>query len=146
MRDTPKALLSGPVLALDWGRRKVGMASCDAEGLAFTSHPIFEREASAQKWLINKREFEFLKAFCQKWEIAEILFGIPYSSLNEESLRALQFAEHLKKKMKMPVHIIDEALSTWEARKTAGEEAEDSKAAALFLRDFFETLKRGHKL
>lgn len=142
MIKQPKA---GGYLAIDWGQKKVGLATADAGGLVVTPQRVLRRDPAAQKWLLNKNDLAALAPLCEEWEIGNLVLGLPLQRggrASDESEAARKFAVQLEAKLKRPVFLVDEHLSSWEARQQRGPQGEDAQAAALFLRDFFENLKR----
>jgi putative Holliday junction resolvase len=138
--------LSAPVLAVDYGRRRLGLAISDAMGL--TARPL---ETLART---NRRnDFRRLREIARRHEVRGIVVGNPMhldGTASEMGAEAAQFAARLARELGLPVELVDERLSSWEAaqfqppvkartRKRA--EPKDHIAAAVILRDY---LDRGH--
>ncbi len=87
-----------------------------------------------------------LREICREHGVGTIVVGCPVhldGSASEMSEEASRFAERLRRNLGLPVHLVDERLSSWEARQTAEENAPrqgrknvDDIAAAVILRDY----------
>jgi putative holliday junction resolvase len=129
------------ILAIDLGSRRIGLAVTDALGITAQGLPTLHRT--------RKREDLFqLKKVIHQYQIAEIVLGNPVRMSGEEgtaSERSQQFAELLRAKFKLPVHLLDERLTSAEAHRVL-DEAEipgrrrkqmiDELAAVLILQQF----------
>lgn len=129
------------ILAIDLGSRRIGLAVSDALGITAQGLPTLHRT--------SKREDLFqLKKVIHQYQIAEIVLGNPVRMSGEEgtaSERSQQFAELLRTKFKLPVHLLDERLTSAEAHRVL-DEAEvpgrrrkqmiDELAAVLILQQF----------
>lgn len=118
------------VLALDYGKRKTGVA-------------VGFRGVIETRPLIKAQGDKLLAAIKQRVEeegVELVVVGVSEGKQGEESRR---FAKHLAKIVKLPVKLVDETLTTHEAReKKGGKRKEvDSVAAALILERFFNQLK-----
>jgi putative holliday junction resolvase len=131
------------VLAVDYGRKRIGLALSDE--LGFTAQPLatFERK--------NRRDdMKRLRAICENYGVARILVGHPVhmtGEAGEMSDEAAQFAARLKKETGIETELVDERLTSWEAKQTVTEtksrnrrkaEGIDAIAAAVLLRDYLE--------
>ena len=105
------------ILALDLGARRIGLAVSDALGLTAQGLETLQRK--------NKRtDLEHLAEVIQKYEVAEIVLGLPLHMSGDESAqsqRSTEFAEELKKKFQLPVHLWDERLTSAEANRVLRE-------------------------
>jgi len=104
----------------------------------------------------NKRvDFEQLESLIRKFGVSEIVVGLPLrmsgaEGTQSEKMRA--FAEDLKKKFGLPVHLWDERLTSAEANRLLREsemsikrrgEVVDRMAAVLILQSWMEARSRG---
>ena len=132
------------ILALDLGARRIGLAVSDALGLTAQGLETLERK--------NKRsDFEHLGELVQKYDVAEIVLGLPLHMSGGESAqsrRSAEFAEDLKEKFQLPVHLWDERLTSAQANRLLREsemsirrrgQAVDRMAATLILQSFLES-------
>ncbi|MBV9669978.1 MAG: Holliday junction resolvase RuvX, partial [Acidobacteriales bacterium] len=109
----------GRTLAIDLGSRRIGLAVSDALGITAQGLPTLERR--------NKREDLFrLGKLIHHYQIAEIVLGNPLRMSGEggtASQRSHDFAELLRQKFELPVHLLDERLTTAEAHRVLDEAA-----------------------
>jgi len=112
------------VLALDYGEKRVGVA-VGWRGVVET-RPVL--------CLSGKKLTAALLKLCQEEEIGLILVGVSEGKMAEKSKR---FAKRLENIIKLPVQMIDETLTTQQAKRIKKKGPVDSVAAALMLEDFF---------
>jgi putative Holliday junction resolvase len=135
--------LEGPVLALDYGSRRIGIAVSDEEArfafpagfLACRGH---ERDLSALGELISERS------------IRRVVVGLPLhmdGRRGEMAAGAEKFANAIAEMTGLPVEMLDERWTTREAERALREsrrgrrkrrEAVDATAATLLLRTYLE--------
>jgi len=131
------------ILAVDYGRKRIGLALSDEFGLTAQPLAILTRT--------NRRDdLRRLREICRKHEVARIVVGHPVHMTGEKSPmadEAAQFAARLEKEFAIPVELADERLTSWEAEQTVsethpsqrrGRKALDDVAAAVLLRDYLE--------
>lgn len=131
------------VLAIDYGRRRIGLALSDELGL--TAQPLAV--------LIRKNrlaDLKRLREICERHSVRYIIVGLPLHMTGERSEmadEASRFAARLTKALKIDTEMIDERLTSWEARQSISEaggrsatkrESVDDVAAAVLLRDYLE--------
>jgi len=129
------------ILALDYGRRRIGLAISDELGLTANPLPVLLRK--------NRREdLARLREIAHANSVARIIVGLPlhlsgrYGEMAEEASR---FASRLAKELAIPVEQLDERLTSWEAEQLAKESQHakkadlDSISAAILLREYLET-------
>jgi len=134
---------AGRILGLDVGARKIGVAVSDPLGITAQGLETLQRK--------NKRhDFEHLQRVIRDYEVKEIVVGLPLrmsgaEGTQSEKMRA--FAEDLRKKFKLPVHLCDERLTSAEANRFLREtdlsiekrgKAVDRMAAILILQGWME--------
>ena len=134
---------SGRLLGLDVGSKTIGMAVSDPLGITAQGLTTYRRQ--------NKRlDFEALARVIQAYEVGEIIVGFPLRMSGAEGIQAEKmklFAEELKKRSQLPVHLWDERLTSAEANrllrvaemsiKRRGEVV-DRMAAVLILQSWME--------
>ena len=136
----------GRILAIDHGARKIGLAVSDELGLTAQGLPTYRRS--------NKRaDFDYLRRIIRQYGVAEIVMGLPLRMSGDQGTQAEKvqvFAEELRGKFKLPVHLFDERLTTVEANRVLREtemsiqrraEVVDQLAAVLILQSFLEFRK-----
>lgn len=138
--------LSGRVLGLDVGSRRIGIAVSDPLGITAQGLATLQRK--------NKRhDFDYLARLIREYEVKEIVVGLPLrmsgaEGTQSEKMRA--FAGELQKKFGLPVHLFDERLTSAEANRFLREtelsierrgKAVDRMAAVLILQAWMESRK-----
>ena len=145
MTLAPPALQQlGRVLGLDVGARRIGVAVTDPLGITAQGLDTIQRQ--------NKRlDYAQLEAVIQQYEVQEIVVGYPLRLSGEVGIQAEKmtlFAEDLRKRFQIPVHLFDERLTSAEANRVLREseisiekraKAVDRMAAILILQSWMET-------
>jgi putative Holliday junction resolvase len=134
------------ILALDVGSRTIGLALSDELGVTAQGLPTYRRS--------NKRnDMDYLRRLLKQYGVAEIVMGLPLRMSGLEGIQAEKmhvFAEELRRKFKLPVHLFDERLTSVEANRLLREtemsirrrsEVVDQLAAVLILQAFLEFRK-----
>lgn len=108
----------GKILALDYGRTKIGLALADSEARIATPYDTLER--------VNRNEdMRRLREFVREHNVQQIVVGLPlrldgsHGDMAEETAR---FANRLRKQIGVPVEMMDERLTSWEAERIIEEE------------------------
>ena len=134
---------AGRILALDYGTKNIGLASCDELGVAVRPLPSIPAA--------NRRELRRrLQAMLAAMSIDSLVIGLPVNmdgSAGPAAERARRFALQLREDLGLPVREVDERLSTVEAteiwktmsgRQRRRYRTVDSLAAAFILKRFLE--------
>jgi putative holliday junction resolvase len=134
---------TGRLLGLDVGSKTIGMAVSDPLGITAQGLTTYRRQ--------NKRlDFEALARVIKEYEVGEIIVGFPLRMSGAEGIQAEKmklFAEELKQKSQLPVHLWDERLTSAEANRLLREtemsikrrgEVVDRMAAVLILQSWME--------
>ncbi len=142
----PGHALCARVLGLDVGSKTIGMAVSDPLGITAQGLQTLRRK--------NKRlDFEQLAAVIRQYEVSEIVVGYPLRMSGAEGAQAEKmqvFAEELRKKFGLPVHLWDERLTSSEANRVLRDsemsiqrrgEVVDRLAAVLILQNWMEARK-----
>lgn len=127
------------ILALDYGRKRIGLAVSDE--LRLTAQPL--------QTLVRKNradDVRRLREICREQGVARIIVGHPVhitGEAGEMAEEAARFAARLKKELGIEVELLDERLTSWEAEQTlAGTRRSgaplDDVAAAILLREYLE--------
>jgi putative Holliday junction resolvase len=129
---------------LDVGSRRIGLAVTDALGITAQGLDTLDRS--------NKRaDFRSLGAIVKKYGIAEIVVGNPLrmsGSSSSQSEKVALFAEELRQRFRLPVHLWDERLTSTAANRILDEAGMtrlerkgvvDRMAAVLILQAFVES-------
>ncbi len=135
--------VSRRVLAIDYGRKRFGLAISDDLGV--TSRPL------ATLTRANRRnDLRRLRLLAREHDVRCIVVGLPLhldGSAGEMAAEATRFAARLAQHLGLPVEMADERLTSWEAAEHApaksrkhgkpGKNASrDDVAAAIILRDY----------
>lgn len=103
----------GRVLALDVGRKRIGLAVSDPLGLTAQGLKVLER----RDW---DRDLTRLLEIARPYRIQEVLVGLPRhlnGRLGEQAEEILELAQSLGEALNAPVVTWDERLSTVEAER-----------------------------
>lgn len=135
--------ISGRILALDYGQRKVGLATSDP--LRITASPLKTIRYKSRARLLTQ-----LQSVIREREITEIVVGVPYTMDGGESQftrEVKRFIQWLSQNIDLPIHTIDERLSSQRAKQTLiqmgvktghNKERIDAMAASHLLRDYLD--------
>lgn len=127
-------------LGIDYGTRRVGLALGDELGLA-TPLPALVEADEAKRWT-------GLLAVIRQKRITDLVLGYPYNMDGTAGFKAREveaFAERLRAACGLPVHFVDERLTSAEAeatipkhrlREVRASGLIDSRSAAIILQDF----------
>jgi putative Holliday junction resolvase len=136
----------GRILALDFGARNIGLAVSDELGFTAQGLPTLRRS--------NKRnDLDHLRRVIKQFQIGELVMGLPLRMSGSEGIQAEKvqaFAEELRRRFRLPVHLFDERLTSVEANRVLRETdmsirgragVVDQLAAVLILQSFLEYRK-----
>jgi len=131
------------VLGLDVGSKTIGLAVSDPLGITAQGLETIRRE--------NKRlDFERLANTINQYQVSEIVVGYPLRLSGVEGAQAekmQRFAEELRARFSLPVHLWDERLTSTQANRLLREaevsikkrsQAVDRMAAVLILQSWME--------
>src|ERR1700688_3619834 len=149
-RTPPKHLgTRGRVLGLDVGSRRIGIAVSDPLGITAQGLDTLQRR--------NKRsDLAALEVVIRQYAVREIVVGLPLRMSGAEGIQSDKmqvFAEDLRKRFHLPVHLWDERLTSAEANRLLREtelsiekraKAVDRMAAILILQGWMEG-KESHR-
>lgn len=114
----PTETSSARILALDYGRARIGMAIADAEARLATPLGTLER--------VNRNEdMRRLRELAREQGVKQILVGLPLrldGTCGEMAEEVTRFAERVRKQIGVPVEMVDERLTSWEAERILEEE------------------------
>ena len=154
------ASATGVILAIDYGQKRLGLAVSDEHQLASRPYATWTRTN-------RRRDLARLRELVRQMGISKIVVGLPLhldGSPSEMSDEAKRFAARVAKAMGLPVEMMDERLSSWEAHETmstvrpgkrSGRRAVarsgtsqqpplDKIAAAIILRDYLAQTRARH--
>jgi putative Holliday junction resolvase len=129
-------------LGIDYGTRRIGLAAGDELGIATPMPALVEAEAGARR--------RALAAVMKTRRIDEIVLGHPLNMDGTAGFKAKEieaFAEELRAEFGLPVHLVDERLTSHIAesgmnqkqlREIRAKGIIDSRAAAVILQDYLD--------
>lgn len=136
------------MLGLDVGARRIGVAVSDLLGITAQGLATIQRR--------NKRtDLAGLEKVIRENGVSEIVVGLPLRMSGAEGIQAEKmqlFAEELRKRFKLPVHLWDERLTSAQANRLLREtemsikrrgEVVDQMAAVLILQGWMDSRGRG---
>lgn len=130
-------------LALDVGRKRIGIAGCDKTGLIATGITTIERTAFNE-------DIEQLRQLVKTRDVNVLVVGLPYNmdgTLGFQARHVQKFANRVSKILNLPVEYIDERLTSFQAEQMILAENRspsrnkgliDRKAAALILQQWLD--------
>src|SRR6266403_2762725 len=142
------------ILAVDYGRARIGLAIAEAE----TEMP---RPLLTLKRVNRNEDMRRLRELAREHGVRQIVVGLPLrldGTRGEMAEEATRFAARLTKQLGLPVDMIDERLSSWEAERLleeqsgrvlhdakhstgergSGRASVDAVAAAVILKEYLE--------
>jgi putative Holliday junction resolvase len=131
------------ILAVDYGRKRIGLALSDELGL--TAQPL-----GTLVRMNRQKDLSRLREACRTHGVTHIIVGHPLhmtGEAGEMANEAARFAARIEKEIGIDVELVDERLTSWEAAQTVAEtrpparrkrEPLDDVAAAILLRDYLE--------
>ena len=144
----------GVILAIDYGKKRLGLALSDEHGVTSRPYATWTR-------INRRRDLARLRELVRQQGVRRIVVGLPLhldGTPSEMSEEAKSFAARVEKALGLPVEMMDERLSSWEAHQTlaavnssmrarrgssgraAGRQKTplDEIAAAIILRDYLD--------
>jgi putative Holliday junction resolvase len=133
----------GALLGFDFGLRRIGVAVGDLE--TRLAHPLEFIDAEA-----NDLRFGRIAQLIGEWRPVQLVVGLPLSMDGEEhdlTRRCRRFAHQLQGRFGLPVAMVDERLTSFDADQRLREAGvkgsrrkglDDSLAAQQILQDYFD--------
>ena len=128
-------------LGIDYGARRIGLSYGDELGVA-TPLPALTEADETKRWAA-------LAAVVKQRRATDLVLGYPFNMDDSVGFKAKEvdaFAARLRAEFGLPVHLVDERLTSYEAESTIAKSKRrevrasgiiDSRAATLILQDFF---------
>jgi putative Holliday junction resolvase len=135
----------GRILALDLGKKRIGVAVSDELGLTAQGLPNLERTR-------KRADIDAVRELAAQWGVRLILLGNPLNMSGSEGRQSewvREFARDLQNRARIPVELWDERLTTVEASRVlrasgVGIEkrasAVDRLAAVILLQSYLDSL------
>jgi putative Holliday junction resolvase len=136
-----KQTIRAPIVAIDLGEKRVGIAVSDALSISITRLETLPRT----NWKQLLRDVHNL---IQRFDAQTVVIGLPLrlnGSSGDAALEVRRVAQKFARSLSIPVYLQDERLSSMEAEQNLRLEGHgevqvsalvDSEAAAVILRDF----------
>ncbi len=109
---------AGRILALDYGRARIGMAIADA--VAALAQPLGTLDR------INRNEdMRRLRELVREHGVRQIVVGLPLrldGTRGDMAEEAARFGQRVHKQLGLPVEMVDERLTSWEAERLLEEQ------------------------
>lgn len=137
---------AGRVLALDVGKKRVGLAISDGLGITAQGLPTLHRTRI-------REDMDRLAALCADEQVTTILIGHPLHMSGDESKQAQytrEFGDRIAMRTGLPVEYLDERLTSVQAQRMlreAGESTDrrtgavDRMAAILLLQSYLDAIE-----
>jgi putative holliday junction resolvase len=106
------------ILALDYGRKKIGMALADFDARIAEPHDTLER-------ISRNEDMRRLRELVRDRGVRQIVVGLPLrldGTPGEMAEEARRFAERVRKQIGVPVECVDERLTSWQAEQVLEQE------------------------
>lgn len=138
----PAELAPMRCLGIDFGTRRIGLAFGDELGVA-TPLPALIEADERQRWAS-------LLSLVRQRRVTDLVLGHPLNmddTAGPKAKEAERLADRLRAELGIPVHLIDERLTSYEAESTIARSKRrevrasgliDSRAATLILQDFLD--------
>jgi putative Holliday junction resolvase len=135
--------VTGRILAIDYGSRRMGLAVSDLLGITAQGIETLQRKT-------RRADFARLGIVIREYDVREIVLGNPLRMSGEagvQSQKVAVYAEQLRQRFNLPVHLWDERLTSAEANRLLREaelsiqkraQAVDRMAAVLILQSFLQ--------
>ena len=149
--STPESRKIGRTLGLDVGARRIGIAVSDPLGITAQGLETLQRRN-------KKTDMTALERVIREFSVKEIVVGLPLRMSGAEGIQSDKmqlFADELRKRFRLPVHLWDERLTSAEANRLLREtelsiekraKAVDRMAAVLILQGWMEMRRRPQDL
>ncbi len=137
----PDPVTMNVILGFDYGTHKIGIAV--GQTLTGTANPL-----TTLTQVKHKPDWDGINALIAEWHPQALVVGLPFQLDDQESEiaeLAKRFSRQLHGRYQLPVHMMDERLTSREAWSILGKEANkdaclvDSMAAKLILETWFST-------
>jgi putative holliday junction resolvase len=106
------------ILAIDYGQARIGLALADIE----TGLP---RPVATIERVNRNEDMRRLREFTREHAVKEIVVGLPLrldGTRGEMAEEATRFGERVRKQLGLPVEMVDERLTSWEAERLLEEQ------------------------
>jgi putative pre-16S rRNA nuclease len=132
------------ILAIDYGRKRIGLALSDELGMTAQPYTTLIRSNRGE-------DLRRLREICRHHGVMRILVGHPLhmsGKAGDMAKEAARFAARLQEELTIETVLVDERLTSWEAEETLASSGQsrrkrrasiDRLAAAILLRDYLDS-------
>ena len=116
----------GKRLGIDVGSVRIGLASCDADGILASTLPALKRSSDNEVLIVE------IKNLVAELEIIEVVIGDPISmsgNITSSTSDARQLASEIAAAINVPVRLVDERLTTVSAQAKLRQSGKDTREA-----------------
>jgi len=131
----PEHAPSRRIVAIDYGRARIGLAIADTDS-------ALPRPLVTLKRVNRNEDMRRLRELVREHGVGHIVVGLPLrldGARGEMADEATRFAARIRKQLNVPVTMLDERLTSWEAERLLEEQG------GHFLRDAKAGQKRGKR-
>jgi len=122
------------ILAFDYGHKKIGVAI--GQRITSTANPLQIIHAKN-----HKPDWQTIERLIKEWQPEQLVVGLPLhadGSASNSTQAAQKFMRQLQGRFNLPVHAVDETLSSHAATERLGSDTElDAVAAQIILETWF---------
>ena len=123
-------------MGFDFGQTKIGVAV--GQSVTGTATPL-----GIVKARDGKPDWNAVDGYVTEWKPSVMVVGLPLNmddTMSEMGEAAAKFGRRLNGRYNLPVEMVDERLSTFEARGMTDEDQVDAVAAKLILETYLQTV------
>lgn len=138
--------IPGKLLGIDYGRKVIGLATCDALGMLASPYGLLKRKS-------KREDFAKIQRIVAEIEAAEIICGVPLPAPGYEGYSQADtvrlWAGRLAAVVTVPIRLWDETHSSEEAERMLHDvgdynrERIDDAAAAVILQSYLDSMREG---
>ena len=127
----------GRILGIDFGKKNVGVAVSDPQGLIAFPRGIIKVQ--------SEQEWKKIQDIIQGEEIEKVVVGLPLrlaGSMGKSAVEVQEFIDHLSALIHIPVHTFDERFSSVACERVLhghGKKRIDDCAAAFMLQGYLDS-------
>jgi putative Holliday junction resolvase len=125
-------------LAVDFGEKRIGLATSDASGMIATPRRTVPRQS-------DRAAIASIADFARREEVEGVVVGLPHHADGTENAlapRVRSFARKLEEALSLPVAFVDEHLTSHAAGDRFPGVEIDAAAAAVLLEDYLSERAR----
>jgi len=121
----------GRILGIDWGEKRLGLALSDPLGITAQPLEVIERKSIAD-------DFIRIGAIIAEMDVTEIVVGMAFNMNGSPGMltdKIKAYGDRLNEEFGLPVHYVDERMTTMEAERMLVDEGDVSRGKRRSVRD-----------